>query len=187
MCKYNNRLFSFIIILQIIIINNVQSASISSLVLDGIDSSDIANRDDYDVIYDQRQTGTENLRIHVDGVIIGLPGGGGSGNSNSPASFLGGAALGLLDGLSEPETDEADDFFLFKNVNATKEGEQQKGKPIAGSIKDVSDVNSSEDVDFEEESYPKEKQAGSKKRLVFRHLIILKMLTLIILCQNFQI
>ncbi|XP_053691847.1 uncharacterized protein LOC128740334 [Sabethes cyaneus] len=48
-----------------------------------------SNEDDYDVIFDQRQNGTENMRFSVDGVVIAVP----SPPSHSDISTLAGAAF----------------------------------------------------------------------------------------------
>lgn len=70
---------------------------------------------DMDLKYDQRQNGTENFRLNVDGVIIAFPAST-SNQATSAASNL--AANYLLQLAAASEEDEDGDYFPFKkNAN----------------------------------------------------------------------
>lgn len=72
---------------------------------------------DHDLTYDQRQNGTENIRLNVDGVIIAFP----SAASSQASSMVGSAAINylipLLAGGDDDSSDDADYFPFVKNAN----------------------------------------------------------------------
>lgn len=86
MCKYNSRLFWFCWV-------GTLSLVCGFPVLTYDDDYNSAE-DDYDVIFDQRQNGTENVRLSVDGIMIAVP----APPSQSDISTL--ASSALLDILS---------------------------------------------------------------------------------------
>lgn len=71
---------------------------------------------DHDLTYDQRQNGTENIRLNVDGVIIAVP----SSSSSQASSAIGNIAANYLLQLAAGTDDDSDDndYFPFvKNAN----------------------------------------------------------------------
>ncbi|XP_065088922.1 uncharacterized protein LOC135710331 [Ochlerotatus camptorhynchus] len=81
MCKYNSRLFWFAL---------AGTLSLAcGLPVFSYDDDYNSAEDDYDVIFDQRQNGTENVRLSVDGIMIAVP----APPSQSDISSLAGSAL----------------------------------------------------------------------------------------------
>lgn len=70
---------------------------------------------DHDLTYDQRQNGTENIRLRLDGVIVAFP----SSSSNQASSAVGNIAANYLLQLAAGADDDDDsDYFPFvKNAN----------------------------------------------------------------------
>lgn len=64
MCKYNSKLFWFCWVGALSLV-----CGFPVLYDDDYNSAE----DDYDVIFDQRQNGTENVRLSVDGIMIAVP------------------------------------------------------------------------------------------------------------------
>ncbi|XP_058454779.1 uncharacterized protein LOC131432487 [Malaya genurostris] len=81
MCKYTNGLFWITVFIAITLVGG-------SPVLTYDDDYDSAE-DDYDVVFDQRQNGTENVRVSVDGIVIAVP----APPAQSDISTLAGAAF----------------------------------------------------------------------------------------------
>lgn len=73
MCKFSNKLFTISILL--LISTHYTRATPLGLLFDYIDEDhfDDGNKGDYDLRYDQRQNGTENVRLNIDGVLIAIP------------------------------------------------------------------------------------------------------------------
>lgn len=63
MCKFNAHLLIFMLALNLAVVQQVLSASLGNL----LNLNDEPNED---VTYDQRQNGTENFRIRIDGVAV---------------------------------------------------------------------------------------------------------------------
>ncbi|XP_055852048.1 uncharacterized protein LOC129916236 [Episyrphus balteatus] len=69
MCKFNSRLFVFLIVASLLVLTiqarpSTDKRSIMDLLSYG---------NDYDLRYDQRQKGNENFRLKLDGFFIGVP------------------------------------------------------------------------------------------------------------------
>lgn len=75
-----------------------------------------ANVPDHDLSYDQRQNGTENIRLRIDGVIIALPSSS-SGQTGSAAGNLAANYLLQLAAGAEDDDDDGDYFPFVKNAN----------------------------------------------------------------------
>lgn len=76
MCKFNNNLFAIYVLAFGLIITLIQSTNASPvdfLLFDDYDEEPTGPAQDYDLHYDQRQNGTGNFRLHIDGVVIGVP------------------------------------------------------------------------------------------------------------------
>lgn len=67
MCKLNNSVV-VLILLNVFVIKVINSAPLA-----GIFNDDEYSEEDFDLHYDERQKGTENLRLRIDGVVLGLP------------------------------------------------------------------------------------------------------------------
>lgn len=68
MCKFNQFLVLFVCCAQLIQIGVASPLSLFD------DYADEQTDDDYDLHYDERQNGTENYRLNINGVVIALPG-----------------------------------------------------------------------------------------------------------------
>jgi hypothetical protein len=72
MCKFNNHLFTFAVLVTVnLVFECVQSASLGDF-LELLDQTEPEPPADYDVYYDQRQNGTENYRLKIDGVVVAV-------------------------------------------------------------------------------------------------------------------
>lgn len=77
MCKFNNKLFTSYLIwwnLFALLADTCNGGPVDFLLFDDYDEtgSPLAGPD-YDLNYDQRQNGTGNFRLSIDGVVIGMP------------------------------------------------------------------------------------------------------------------
>lgn len=70
MCKFNQLLLLFVCCAQLVQIG--VTSPLGTLLFD--DYTDEQSDSDYDLHYDERQNGTENYRLNVNGVVIALPG-----------------------------------------------------------------------------------------------------------------
>lgn len=90
MCKFHNKLFKFVLLVlgTVLLISTSNGTPIETLLEEYLDAAAAqAQADsDYDVQYDERQNGTENYRLKIDGVVIAIPG--------APPSSI--SSLGLL-------------------------------------------------------------------------------------------
>lgn len=140
MCKFNQNLFVTIFFLALFKTLNAYPVDYS-LLDDLID--DPTYDSDRDLTYDQRQNGTENFRLRVDGVVIAVPQ---SASSQASSSIGNLAANYLLQLAAATEEDEDGDFSPFlKNSNnengvtaptADKDDKNIKKKATPGSPKD---------------------------------------------------
>lgn len=83
MCKFNNRLFVFSLLWtclsQVVLakpaLQQDQSEESGNMELNDLMALTalLAPQDNYDLHYDQRQKGSENYRVKLDGFFIGLP------------------------------------------------------------------------------------------------------------------
>uniref|UniRef100_A0AAG5D8Y4 DUF4794 domain-containing protein n=1 Tax=Anopheles atroparvus TaxID=41427 RepID=A0AAG5D8Y4_ANOAO len=70
MCKSMGRLCSLLLVLVVVV--RIDALPVSSSYLENDDYDD-SFEDDYDVVFDQRQNGTANVHVSVDGVLLALP------------------------------------------------------------------------------------------------------------------
>lgn len=125
---------------------------------DIIDDESPSNGADHDLTYDQRQNGTENIRLRVDGVIIAFP----SSSSSQASSAAGNIATNYLLQLAaggDEDSDEADYFPFLKNSN----NEHSVTALSAPTEKDAS-------KDTKKKSSPKEpgKEGGAKRVVIVK-------------------
>lgn len=114
MCKFNQNLF-LITIFGVALIKTFNASPVDFALLDElIDEPSNEGNLNRDLTYDQRQNGTENLRLNVDGVIIAIP----SSSSNQASSAVGNLAANYLLQLAASSDDDDDDYYPFlKNSN----------------------------------------------------------------------
>lgn len=116
MCKFNQNLFLVTIcgfaLIELLTASPVDLSFLDDI-MDGSSSYDI--NPNHDLKYDQRQNGTENLRLNLDGVIIAFPASTSNQATNAAANV---AANYLLQLAATSEEDEDSDYFPFlKNSN----------------------------------------------------------------------
>lgn len=92
MCKFNQFVALFVCCAQLIPIS--VTSPLGTLLFD--DYADEQTDSDYDLHYDERQNGTENYRLNINGVVIALPGA-----SSSAVSTIGSLASNYLLELAE--------------------------------------------------------------------------------------
>lgn len=117
------------------------AAALDALLTEFLESGDTkggnhGDNDDYDLHYDQRQTGSENYRVNVDGVMVAVPAA-----SETTISSLGAlatnylmdlaAATGELDGDEDDEEadEEAGGVDVVEEL-IEEEQQQQQGLPV---------------------------------------------------------
>lgn len=106
MCKFNQNLFTVFLLwspIWLAIFQAIDTAPLDYLLLDDFSDDDPINGGDYDMTFDQRQNGTENLRVRVNGVLIAFP----KSVSSSAGSVASSVAANYL--LQLAETAEDDD------------------------------------------------------------------------------
>lgn len=116
MCKFNQNLFLVTIcgfaLIELLTASPVDLSFLDDI-MDGSSSYDI--NPNHDLKYDQRQNGTENLRLNLDGVIIAFPASTSNQATNAAANV---AANYLLQLAAASEEDEDNEYFPFlKNSN----------------------------------------------------------------------
>lgn len=128
--------------------------------------------DDFDMRFDQRQNGTENIRLRIDGVLIGLPSSFSS-SAGSVASNVAANYLLELAAAAEDDDNDTDNYFNFlKNSNdasatetapvsgnkntGTSTKDEKLATPIKqGEMKNVVIVKENEETKFDEkQSFP---------------------------------
>lgn len=126
----------------------VQAAPVDYLLFDGLTNDEPAG--DYDMLYDQRQNGTENFRLNIDGVIMAFPAAATSQASNTAANVAANYLLQLASALDDEDdnNDESDTTNYFPFVkNANKDA----------------DANSAFATDAKSPSAPQQQVAGDEK------------------------
>lgn len=115
MCKFNQNLFIVTILWYstwLIAMKTVHASPIFDYLF--VDDDDVSGGD-YDMTFDQRQNGTENIRLKIDGVLLAFP----SSSSSQASSAAGNLAANYLLQLAASGDDDDDEYFNFgKNVNA---------------------------------------------------------------------
>lgn len=97
MCRFANKLFAISVLL--LISTHLSYGSPLGLLFDYIDDSssyDATNKGDSELRYDQRQNGTENVRLNIDGVLIAIPSSAASSSSPSSSGSFTNIATDLL-------------------------------------------------------------------------------------------
>lgn len=94
------------------LIQTLNAAPVDYLFLDDLIDDDSNHAGDYDMTFDQRQNGTENIRLRIDGVIVAFP----SSASSSAGSMAGNVAanylLQLAAGADDDDNTESLDEYL---------------------------------------------------------------------------
>lgn len=135
MCKFNQNLFLMTICGFALIAMLTASPVDLSFLDDLMDGPSYDINPSHDMKFDQRQNGTENLRLNVDGVIIAFPSSTGNQATNAAANL---AANYLLQLASASEEDEDSDYFPFlKNSNPNGIAASNDKEPVgAQALKD---------------------------------------------------
>lgn len=143
MCKFNNRLFTIHVIwlnLIILFTASCNCGPIDFLLFDDYDEegSSAAAGQDYDLSYDQRQNGTGNFRLNIDGVVIGVPSAGMA--SEMVGTLAQNYILGLVKANEASEDDDSNDVadeggndrpYEFETTsNGAQLAEQNEVKPV---------------------------------------------------------
>lgn len=89
MCKLNNSVL-VLILLNVFVIKVIDSSPLAHIFND-----DEYSDEDFDLHYDERQKGTENLRLRIDGVVLGLPASSSVGGSSDLFSSLAAEILAM--------------------------------------------------------------------------------------------
>ncbi|XP_055296397.1 uncharacterized protein LOC129565473 [Sitodiplosis mosellana] len=116
MCKFNQNLFIVWCSLWLVLLFKTYNASpLDFMLLDDL-IDEPGNEPDHDLTYDQRQNGTENIRLNIDGVIIAFPSSSSSQASNAAGSLATNYLLQLAAGAADDD-DDSDYFPFVKNAN----------------------------------------------------------------------
>jgi hypothetical protein len=120
MCKFNNHFFTFAILINVLLSGTVQSASLGEYF-------ELVPENDHVTIYDQRENGSTNYRLTIDGVFIALHSELGEKalslvNFPSILSGMGQNSHGLTGEVEEDEDeDPLPDFELESDHTTTKD------------------------------------------------------------------
>lgn len=154
MCKLNNSIL-VLILLNVFVINVINSTP-----LGGIFNDDEYSDEDFDLHYDERQKGTENLRLRIDGVVLGIPASGSSSMGSSTDLFSSLAAEILA---MNNENEDEDDNEIQADTDKW---------PIAfeipsetSSVKPFVDVSSEKDPAIESSSEAKPLVSESSEKI----------------------
>lgn len=150
MCKFNQNLFIVWCSVWFVLIKIYHASPVDFMLLDELIGDEAGNEPDHDLTYDQRQNGTENIRLRIDGVIVAVP----SSSSGQASSAVGNLATNyLLQLAAGAEDDDDSDYFPFvKNANnengvtapstASETAEQAKDKKKIASKPEATKDNS---------------------------------------------
>lgn len=135
MCKFNQNLFIIWCSIWLVLLFRAYNASPLDFMLfdDLIDEP--GNEQDHDLTYDQRQNGTENIRLNVDGVIIAFP----SSSSSQASSAAGNLAANYLLQLAAGADDDDDDSDYFPFVKNANNENGVTAPPSAASDKETAE------------------------------------------------
>jgi hypothetical protein len=144
MCKFNNHLFTFSILINVLLIGTVQSASLGEY-FEELLKQVVAPENDYDIIYDQRQNGSENYRLSIDGVFVGVP------SELDDTETLSQSDLPfILSGLgldSDTLTDEEQDLYsLLLDLDFKSKHTTTKDNLLIDNLPTKTDASDSEDA-----------------------------------------
>lgn len=142
MCKFHNNLFLVSIVWCVLVI--VINASPIDFLLDEIYEERDSNLQDSELRYDQRQNGTENIRLNVDGVVIAYLMGDSSAASNA-GSLASDYLLQFADSLDSQQDDDSPDLSFLTLGRAPDETKIDDKKPSeVNSQKKVEEIVNSE-------------------------------------------
>uniref|UniRef100_A0A182NGL4 Uncharacterized protein n=1 Tax=Anopheles dirus TaxID=7168 RepID=A0A182NGL4_9DIPT len=88
MCPDRSGRFGTFLLLLVLAVVRIESLPVTSLLDDDSSDYDDFYDDDYDIVFDQRQNGTANVHLSVDGVMVALPA-----PEMPPSAALAGATL----------------------------------------------------------------------------------------------
>lgn len=116
MCKFNNNLFIISVLWYSVWLFLTKITISNGHPLDALLADDYIDEDsvDYDLFYDQRQNGTENFRVRIDGVMIALPSSMGGQAANLASSVSTDYLLALA---SSKDSDEDKEEYDKDDVN----------------------------------------------------------------------
>lgn len=97
-------------------LSSTRASPIDYLLLDDSADDQSNSRNDFDMRFDQRQNGTENIRLRVDGVLIAFP----SAVSSSAGSIASSAAANYLLELAAAAEDDDNDTDTYNYFNFLK-------------------------------------------------------------------
>lgn len=117
MCKFNNNLFIISFLWYSLWLLATHVTILNGHPLDALLADDYVDEDtaDYDLYYDQRQNGTENFRLRIDGVVIALPASMGGQAASIASSVSTDYLLALAsnkDSDEDKDDDKNDDNFI---------------------------------------------------------------------------
>lgn len=148
MCKFTNKLFAISVLL--LVATRSSQASPLSFLFDYLDDSSRSGDDgNYDLTYDQRQNGTENVRLNLDGVLIAVPSSGGS-SSSSSNSFTDIASNLLLTTLLGGDYDDKSADITAEEGPIGSEADTKQKEPIQAEKDDEKKPQGLKDVSIEE-------------------------------------
>lgn len=98
MCKLNNSII-VLVLLNVFVIKVINSSPLS-----GIYDDDEYSEENFDLHYDERQKGTENLRLRIDGVVLGIPSS--MGSSSDLFSSIAAEMLAMNENEDDEESNE---------------------------------------------------------------------------------
>lgn len=136
MCKFNQLLLLFVCCAQLTQIS--VSSPLGTLLFD--DYVDEQTDDDYDLHYDERQNGTENYRLNINGVVIAVPGA--STNAMSSIGLLASNYLLELaeaaaaneepndEGVDDLETDDHPYDFVVPTGSQENDDKNESTEPV---------------------------------------------------------
>lgn len=142
MCKFHNNLFLVSIVLCSVWLTI--NASPIDLLLDELFEERDSNSKDYDLRYDQRQNGTENIRLNVDGVVIAYASGD-SGAANGAGNLASEYLLQFADAL-----DSEDDIDLSAlGLDRSPEGAKPDDKKSPETVDQKKPMEAADEKDIE--------------------------------------
>lgn len=151
MCKFTNKLFAISVLL--LISTHLSCGSPLGLLFDYIDDSssyDDTNRGDSELRYDQRQNGTENVRLNIDGVLIAIPSSAASSSSpSSSGSFTNIATDLLLSTLLGGDYDDKSADIPAEGSPISSEVDVKQKIPIEAEKNDEKKVDALKNVSIE--------------------------------------
>uniref|UniRef100_A0A182JSQ2 Uncharacterized protein n=1 Tax=Anopheles christyi TaxID=43041 RepID=A0A182JSQ2_9DIPT len=129
-----------VLLLLVLTVVRIDSLPISSFLDDDSDYDD-SFENDYDLVFDQRQNGTANVRVSVDGVMFALPA-----PEMSPSASLAGATLldlfaSQLAATGESEDDSSEESYgSITGSSSSSAGTSSSTSPTTASLTSTTTV-----------------------------------------------